>query len=252
MIDLNGKTALVTGASRGIGRASAILLARAGANLVIGYHRDEASAHAVLTEIRRAGKHAVSVPGDISRREDVENLFLRARETFGPIHIVVANAGIWKRAPIDEMSDRQWQEMIDTNLRSDFLVCQMAIPEMKRIREGSIILMGSTAGQRGEPYYSHYAATKGGLISLTKSLAVEVGMYNIRVNCVCPGWVDTDMCREVFSDQEFRRSVIETTPLRRIATAEDVAGAVLFLASGLSRHVHGEILNVNGGSVLCG
>jgi 3-oxoacyl-[acyl-carrier protein] reductase len=252
MIDLSGKTALVTGGSRGIGRAVAVLLAKAGANLSIGYQLDAQAAHDVSAEIRKAGQPVIAVPGDISRRSDVERLFRQSREAFGAVHIVVANAGIWRRAPIGEMTDDEWLETIDTNLKSAFLVCQQAIPEMRRNGKGCIILMSSTAGQRGEPYYSHYAASKGALIAMTKSLATEVAGTNIRINCVAPGWVVTDMTRDAFQDPDFRKSVVETIPLRRIASPEDIAGVVLFLASHLSRHVHGEVINVNGGSVLCG
>lgn len=252
MIDLTGQTALVTGGSRGIGKATCLLLARAGANVSIGYQKNQAAAQAVADEIRSRGKHAIVVQGDVSQREAVERLFQAAREAFGPINIVVGNAAIWTRAPIDEMTDEQWQETIDVNLKSIYYTCQLAVREMKPRRSGKIILISSTAGQRGEAFYSHYAATKAAIIGLTKSLAAEVGPWNIHVNCVAPGWVETDMAAEPFRDAQFKEAVRQSILLKRIPTPEEIASAILFLASDLSSHVHGEILNVNGGSLLCG
>lgn len=251
-IDLKEKTVLITGGSRGIGRACAVGFAEAGANVAISYLSDRDSAERLVEEVSRLGVKAIAVQGDIGSRESVERFFQMSREALGAPDIVVANAGIWKRAPIDEMSDSQWAEMLRTNLTSVFLTCQLAARQMKAKRSGSIIVIGSTAGQRGEAFYSHYAATKGGVMSFVKSLAGELGPFNIRINCVAPGWVDTDMCKAVFSDDRFRESVREGIPLQRIPSPEDLAGVVLFLASDLSCHVHGEIVNVNGGSVLCG
>ncbi len=252
MIDLTGRTAIVTGGSRGIGRAAARALASAGANVAIGYHSNRQAAESLLEELRLVGRHAVASAGEASSRESVERLFEVAAEAFGAIDIVVANAGIWKRAAIESMTDEQWRETLDANLDSAFLICQAAAREMIPRREGRIILVSSTAGQRGEPCYSHYAASKGAIIALTKSLAAELGRHNVHVNAVAPGWVVTDMTADVMSDPGFRDAVIRHIPLGRIATPEDVAGPILFLASQLSNHVHGEILNVNGGSVLCG
>lgn len=229
-----------------------LYLARAGARVGLGFLRDEESAQATVQEIRSQQGRAIAVAADVADRDSMELLFGETRQAFGPIDIVVINAGVWKRAPIEEMTDQQWRETLDINLRSAYLACQLSIPEMKKRRSGNIICVSSTAGQRGEPFYSHYAASKGALIAMTKALAAEVGPHNIRVNCVAPGWVDTDMTRAVFSDPEFRESVRQIIPLKRIAKPEDVAGVVVFLASDLSRHVHGEVINVNGGSVLCG
>lgn len=252
MIDLTGKTALVTGGSRGIGRAACEMLAQAGANVVLGYRTDKRAAQQVVEAIRLAGRHAISVAGDVRRRETFQELFDKGRDAFGRIDIVVGNAGIWRRAPIDEMSRQEWREMLEVNLDSMYLTCRFAAREMKPRQAGKIILVSSTAGQRGELYYSHYAATKGAILALTKSLAAELGPFQIHVNAVAPGWVDTEMCAQVFSDPEYRRRVENQIPLRRIASARDIAGAIVFLASSLSDHVQGEVLNVNGGSVLCG
>jgi 3-oxoacyl-[acyl-carrier protein] reductase len=144
-----------------------------------------------------------------------------------------------------------WDNVVDANLKGTWAACRAAVPVMKRQKRGNIVVVSSTAGQRGEAGYSNYAASKGGQISFTKSLAAELAP-DIRVNAVAPGWIETEMNETVFSDEEYKRSVVEAIPLRRIASADDVALSVLFLASDWSRHITGEILNVNGGAVLCG
>lgn len=252
VLDLSGRTVLLTGGSRGIGRAACLLLSRAGADIAFAYRRDHEAAHSLVEEIRLSGRHALAVQGDVADRRRVEQLFEQARRAFGRIDIAIGNAGIWKKAPIEEMGDEEWQEMLEQNLKSVYLLCQLAAREMKPRRSGKIILVSSTAGQRGEAFHSHYAASKGGIVSFTKSLAAELGPWNIHVNCVAPGWVETDMTASVFRDPEFRREVVESIPLRRLASPEDIAGAILFLASPLADYVQGEVLNVNGGSVLCG
>lgn len=252
MIDLSGKTAVVTGGSRGIGRAVCLMMAEAGANVVLGYHRDHAAAREVLDQVKALGRSGAAVAGDISQRAVVEAIFEAARQKFGQTDIVVGNAGIWKEGTIDEMSGEEWSETIDVNLTSIFHTCQVAVREMKPRRSGRIILISSTAGQRGEARYSHYAASKGAIIALTKSLGSELGPFNIRVNAVAPGWVDTDMAYEVMNDPERRMKIENEIPLRRIPSARDIAGPILFLASDLSNHLQGEVINVNGGSVMCG
>ena len=252
MIDLTGKTAIVTGGSRGIGKSACLLLAKAGANVAFGFRNNESAAQSVVEEIRLEGKHALAVAGDVSQRETFEQLFDQARASFGQIHIVVGNAGVWERAAIDEMTENQWQKTIDTNLKSIYYLCHFAAREMKPNQAGKIILISSTAGQRGEAFYSHYAASKGAIIAFTKSLASELGPANIRVNCVAPGWVNTYMCSEEFENDAFKQSVLQSIPLHRLPTSEEIARTVLFLASDLATHITGEILNVNGGSVLCG
>jgi 3-oxoacyl-[acyl-carrier protein] reductase len=252
VIDLKGKTAVVTGGSRGIGRATSLLMARAGAGVAFGYRENHTAARSLIQEIRAEGHRAVAQAGDITRPETVEALFTEARRNFGGIDIVVGNAGIWKRSPIDELTEGDWEETLAVNLRSAFLLCRAAAREMKPQRSGKIVLVSSTAGQRGEAFHAHYAASKGAIIALTKSLAAELGPWNIRVNAVAPGWVTTDMTSEVFRNPELRASIEEAIPLGRVAVPQDVAGPILFLASDLANHVQGEILNVNGGSVLCG
>ena len=250
MIDLSGKNAIVTGGSRGIGRAACLMLAQAGADVVFGYHRNVDAAQTLLDEIQQMGRTAAAVPGNLANEEDCRELFKTAT-VLGSLDIVVGNAGIWQRSSIEDMTPGEWRNMMAVNLDSMYHTCRLAALAMKPNRRGKIVLIGSTAGQRGEAHHAHYAATKGALIALTRSLATELGPFNINVNCVAPGWVATDMTEHVFRDQGYLRAVELTIPLRRIATPEDVAGSVLFLASELSRHVQGAVINVNGGSVLC-
>lgn len=251
MIDLTGKSILVTGGSRGIGRACCLMLARAGASVAVNYRVESPSASLLVEEIEAAGGEAFSLAADVSKREDAEMLVDETVARFGSIDILVNNAGIWKTSPIDEMSDGEWDEMIGVNLTGTFNCIRAAVPPMKQARSGRIINISSTAGQRGEAFSSHYAATKGAVISLTKSLAAELAPYGILVNCVAPGWTVTDMTRDDLLGPR-RESILQTIPLARAATAEEVAGSVVFLASELATFVTGEVLNVNGGAVLVG
>lgn len=251
MIDLRGKRILVTGGSRGIGRACCELAARAGARVAIGYRLERAAAEALVRSIVDAGGEAHCVAAELADRGEAEMLVDDAAERFGGLDVLINNHGIWKGAPIDEMSDGEWNEMIGINLTGVFHVIRAAVPYLKAAGGGSIVNLSSTAGQRGEAGHSHYAATKGAIISMTKSLAVELAPHGIRTNCVAPGWVDTDMSHETLvgpQAEEIRAAI----PLGRPGTAEEIAGAVLFLASPLAAFINGEILNVNGGSVLCG
>jgi 3-oxoacyl-[acyl-carrier protein] reductase len=251
LIDLQGKRAVVTGGSRGIGRATAIMLARAGADVGIAYRTREDEANATLAEIRRAGVRAWAVAVHLGEREGAERLFERCDREFGSLDIFVANAGIWppEYVPVTEMSDGQWEEMMKSNLDSVFYTVREAARRMAH--GGKIIIVSSTAGQRGEAGHSHYAATKGGIISFVKSLAVELAPRDIQVNAVAPGWVDTDMAAPALTGGE-REKILAQIPLGRIGSPEEIAGPILFLCSKLARHVTGEVLNVNGGSVLCG
>lgn len=252
MIDLSDKVALITGASRGIGAAAALKFADAGSSIVVHYFSHEAEASRVAADVRSRGRRAIAIRADVSRFEDVRALFERALEEFGRVDVVVANAGIWKGSSIDQLSETDWDETIEVNLKGVYACCHFAAKLMKRQRSGSIITVSSTAGQRGEAFHSHYAASKGGVIALTKSLAAELGPLGITVNCVAPGWVDTDMSADPLRIERELEKIVATIPLGRVASAEEVAGPILFLASDLARHITGEVLNVNGGSVLCG
>lgn len=250
-IDLSQKVALVTGGSRGIGRAVARELARAGARVAIGYHRDEDAASSLAAEIQRAGGQALALAGDVSDPARARRLVAEVIAAWGRLDIVIANAGIWDEDRAGEGDLDVWDRAIAVNLRGSYLVIDAAIPHLET-SGGSIVLMSSTAGQRGEAKHSAYASTKGALISYTKSLAAELGPRGIRANCLAPGWVETDLTREALSHFEKRREIEKSIPLGRIAQPEDIAGPILFLVSDLARHVQGEVLNVNGGSVLVG
>jgi 3-oxoacyl-[acyl-carrier protein] reductase len=253
MINLSDKVAIITGASRGIGAAAAVKFAKAGIRgLVVNYRRDRRAAMNVARSCERFGADALLFRADVSRLADVKKMFDAAISRFQRVDILVANAGIWKQAAIETMTEKQWDETIDVNLRSIYACCREATRVMLPRQKGTMILVSSTAGQRGEPLHSHYAATKGAVIAMTKSLAAELGPRGITVNCVAPGWVTTDMTTEALADRKEQRKIRELIPLGRVATPDEIAGPILFLASDLASHVTGEVLNVNGGSVLCG
>lgn len=253
MISLKGKVAIITGGSRGIGAATALKFAQAGIRgLAINYNRDRNAAQQVAAECERLGAEAVPLRADVSRIAAVEKMVQSTIDQFGSLDILVANAGIWKEAAIETMSEREWDETIDVNLKSIYACCHAAARVMIPRRRGAMILVSSTAGQRGESFHSHYAASKGAIIAMTKSLAAELGPRGITVNCVAPGWVATDMTEDSLNDPKQRRKIRDLIPLGRVATPDEIAGPILFLASELASHVNGEVLNVNGGSVLCG
>ena len=250
---LDGQVAVVTGGSRGIGRAVAERLAEAGARIVVNYKSDEGAASEVASAItERYQVGVLAVRADTSDVRQAGHLFEEAVGKFGRVDILVCNAGIWEGAPIEELTEELWEHVIDTNLKGTWAVCRAAVPVLKRQGRGKIVIVSSTAGQRGEANFSNYAASKGGQIAFCKSLAVELARYGINVNAVAPGWVETEMTAKAFTDEHFRRGVEESIPLGRIATTDDVALPVLFLCSEWARHITGEVLNINGGSVLCG
>ncbi len=252
MIDLSGKKALITGGSRGIGRATAILFAKAGADVAITFQRREKAAIEVKEAIESLGRQGLAEKIEISSETEVKRAVEKIILTLGGIDILVNNAGIWTYLEIGSGDAKAWKETMAVDLDSVYYFADAVVPQMKKRGRGWIINVGSTAGIRGEAFHSHYAATKGALNALTKSWAVEFAPFNIRVNLVAPGWVETDMCTEVFSDPTFKESVRQSIPLKRIPPPEDIAGPILFLASDLARHITGAIINVNGGSVLCG
>ncbi|MEE8377999.1 MAG: SDR family NAD(P)-dependent oxidoreductase [Candidatus Aminicenantaceae bacterium] len=252
MIDLKGKKALVTGGSRGIGRATAVLLAQAGCDVAINYMQNKARAQHVKDTIQKVGKDCLIYKMNLAQKGDIYEMVDDIIGRWGHIDILVNNAGIWTYGEIGHMDDSVWEETIKINLDGVYHLCSATVPQMKKRKKGWIINVSSTAGVRGEAFHSHYAATKGALIAFTKSLAVELATSGILVNCVSPGWVDTDMCTEIFSDPDFRKKVEESIPLKRIPDPVDIAGPILFLVSDLARHITGENLNVNGGAVLNG
>ena len=252
MIDLSNKVTVITGGSRGIGAACAQLFAKAGSDIAITYKSNKYAADKVKNDIELLGRKCITEKCEISSYSDVKTCVKNIIDYFGKIDILVNNAGIWTYGEIGKMDILTWQETINTNLNSVYYFCNEIVPYMKKQKYGRIINISSTAGQRGEAYHSHYAASKGAVISFTKSLSTELAKDNILVNCVAPGWVDTDICNEVFSDKNYKEEIRKGIPIGRIPLAEDIAGPVLFLASDLAKNITGEILNVNGGSVLCG
>ncbi len=251
MINLEGRKALITGGSRGIGKATSLLFARAGSDVAINYLSKSQAAEEVKEEVSRIGRECLVFKADVSRKSDIALMVRNILERWNRIDVLVNNAGIWTYGEMGDMPEEIWAETMKINLDGVFHTCNAVVPFMKEKKRGWIINVSSTAAVRGEAFHSHYAASKGALVSLTKSLAVELAPFNIRVNCVAPGWVDTDMCAGVFKDADFRREVQESIPLKRIPPPEDIAGPILFLVSDLAQHITGEVINVNGGSVLC-
>ena len=254
MIDLSGKRAFVTGGGRGIGRATALLLAEAGARVALGYRRRAPDAEATAAAVRRLGREARLVPGDLGHPTTAAQAVRAAAAGWDGLDILIVNHGVWVPAdePVDRLSDAQWEETRRANLDSVLYVCRAAIPLLPS--GGRIVLVSSTAGQRGEAFHADYAATKGAVIAFTKSLAIELAPRDVTVNGVAPGWVDTEMAAEPYAREggRGRRDIERSIPLGRVASAADIAGPIVFLCSALARHITGEILNVNGGSVLCG
>ena len=259
-MDFSGRAFLVTGGSRGIGAATARLLANAGARVAITYRQRKDDAEKVVAELLAAGKgkrergrvasDAIAIQGDLRNRNDNERAVDAVVAAFGGLDGFVANAGIWPPEPVAlaEMTDEQWHVTVGTNLDAVFFGCRAAARAMGS--GGAVVIISSTAGQRGEAFHADYAATKGAVIALVKSLAVELAP-EITVNCVAPGWVDTEMVAPSMRGAD-RATIEAMIPLRRVATPEDIAGPIVFLCSPLARHITGEVLNVNGGSVLCG
>ena len=251
-LELKDRVAVVTGGSRGIGRAAVDCFAKLGANVVVNYVRDRKAADAACGFAEAQGVKGLAVQADISHKGDAQRLIDATVDKLGRVDFLVCNAGIWEGAPIDQMTEEVWDRTLDLNLKGTWAACRSAVPHMKKNGFGRIVIVSSTAGQRGEANVSNYAASKGGQISFTKSLAAELGAFGINVNSVAPGWVDTDMCADVFAQPGYKKSIEEGIPVGRVATPEDIAWPIVFLCTEWARHINGEVLNVNGGSVLCG
>jgi len=251
-LGLTDRVALVTGSSRGIGKAVVDLFASCGAHVVVNYIKDEDAAMATVDLARAQGVKALAIQADVAQISEAEKLLQQTVEHLGRVDFVICNAGIWEGASVESISEELWDKTLDTNLKGTWTVCRAAVPFMKKQRFGRIVIVSSTAGQRGEANVSNYAASKGGQISFTKSLAPELASFGINVNCVAPGWVDTDMNVDVFADNTRLESINRTIPLGHVATPEEIAGPIVFLCTHWADHITGEVLNVNGGSVLCG
>ena len=252
MIDLRGRKVLITGASRGIGAACAHVFARAGAAVLVHFREREESAQEVVAAAERLCPFQPHLlfRANLADSDQIREMFAFVRQEWGALDCLVNNAGVWVRNPVATLDERALEETFQVNVTASFLCARESVALLERAADGNIVNVSSTAGQRGEAFYSPYAASKGALISATKAWCSELAP-RIRVNCVAPGWVDTEMSASALHGPE--RAAIETAiPLRRVATAEDIAASVLFLASPLARQITGEVLNVNGGSVLAG
>ncbi len=247
-LDLSGKGAIVTGGSLGIGRAIALGLAREGAHVAINYRRHDDEAKAVVAEIERLGCKGLAVKADVSSHADAAGMVQEAARAFGRLDILVCNAGITWDGPIWKMTEAQWDKVIGVNLKGCFNYNQAAATLFKDRKYGKIVNISSINGLRGKAGQANYAASKAGEIALTKTLAKELGKFNVNVNAVAPGMVLTEMMAQV--PAEFRNKAMDETVLGRFATPEDVAHLVAFLCSDLSRHITGEVIKIDGGQYI--
>jgi 3-oxoacyl-[acyl-carrier protein] reductase len=251
--DLAGRRALITGASRGIGAATALLFAEWGVHVAIGYRSRAADAEVVVRRARGFGVDATAIAADIGQPEGADFLVTEAVRRLGDhgLDFFVGNSGIWipDEVALGEMSDEQWRRTMRENVDSVFYTTRAASRVLND--QGRVVLVASTAGQRGEAFHADYAASKGAMISFVKSLCIELARRDITVNCVAPGWVDTEMAAIPYASGG-RERIAASIPIGRVADPRDIAGPIVFLCSALARHITGEIVNVNGGSVLIG
>jgi 3-oxoacyl-[acyl-carrier protein] reductase len=251
MIDLHDRKALVTGGSRGIGRATCFMLAQAGAHVVVHSMRSHDAAREVAAEVEAQGRRSALVQADLRDAAQADGLAAEARGALGGLDILVHNAGIWTAGSLSDLTPEIWEETMRVNLDAVYRITRAALPFLRESEHAVIVNVVSTAAQRGEAHHAHYAASKGAVVSWTKSLAVELAP-DIRVNAVAPGWVETDMVVKELREPQRREEILRDIPRHRVAAPQDVAGAIVFLASDLAAHITGAVLNVNGGSVLCG
>jgi len=251
-LTLNSKVALITGGSRGIGAAAVRMFVAAGAKVAFNYQSAKAQAEKLMEECGEQNCRAVQC--DLSTTQAAQQLVASAISAFGRLDILVANHGIWppEDVSIDRMSDEQWHRTIAVNLDSVFALVKHSVAQMKKQGGGHIVLVSSTAGQRGEAFHCDYAASKGALVSMVKGLSTELAPDRIYVNCVAPGWVATDMSAAALSDPPTREKVFRSIPLGRVGTPDEIAGPILFLCTPYAGFITGEIFNVNGGAVLVG
>jgi 3-oxoacyl-[acyl-carrier protein] reductase len=252
-LDMTGKVAVVSGGSRGIGAACVRMFARAGAKAVFSYQKAADRAAQLVEEL---GPDTFAVQADLNGTTgDEQKLISAAVERFGSVDALVVNHGVWPShdQPIDTMSEAQWRNTISTNLDSAFLLVKHSVAQMKRQSEGgNVVLIASTAAQRGEAYHCDYAASKGALVSMVKGLSTELAISKIRVNCVAPGWVETEMSAPVLKQPEVQANILRVIPLGRVGRPEEIAAPVVFLCTAHAGFITGEIFNVNGGAVLVG
>ena len=256
-LSLSGKVALISGGSRGIGAATVRMFTTAGAKVVFSYRSARPQAEALVDECGAEVCHAVAC--DLNTPESARALVAETVRHFGRLDILVANHGVWpvEDVPIDRMTDEQWRSTLSINLDGVFGLVKHAVAQIKsqprvNAAAGHIVLISSTSGQRGEAFHCDYSASKGALISMTKSLSTELAPNGIYVNCVAPGWVDTDMSAGALADPKTGETIRRTIPLGRAGTPEEIAAPVLFLCTEYASFITGEVFNVNGGAVLCG
>jgi 3-oxoacyl-[acyl-carrier protein] reductase len=246
MINLANRHVFVAGGSRGIGRCTALLAAKAGANVTINFVKDETAAESLAKEIKALGRQAFCVRADLSNPEQVDAAFDASALQLGPIDGLVVSAGIFEGSPIREMTLEFWNRTMQLNVTTTFLAVKAAARHMRQRKNGSIVIYTSTAGQRGSSVFSAYATSKGAQLLFMRSMAKELAPDRIRVNCVAPGWTETDMSREAM-DKEGREGIIKSIPLGRIGKPEDPAAAALFLLSDLAQFITGSTITVDGG-----
>ena len=247
-LGLEGKVAIVTGGSLGIGQSVALELARAGANVAVNYRRHDKEANAVVGEIDKMGRQGMAVKADVASYQDAQDMVTRVVEKFGRLDILVCNAGITWDGVIWKMTEQQWDQVISVNLKGYFNYNKAAAMVFKDQKYGKIVNVSSINGMRGKFAQANYAASKGGEIAMSKSLAKELGKFNVNVNVVAPGMVLTDMMQDV--PPEFQQKALDETVLGRFATPEDVANLVVFLCSDMSRHITGEVIKIDGGQYI--
>ncbi|UCH89496.1 MAG: 3-oxoacyl-ACP reductase FabG [Thermoplasmata archaeon] len=246
--DLSGKVAIVTGGSIGIGASIAFALAEAGADVALNYRKHSEEAEAVVLKINEIGRRGLVVQADVSNFRDAENMVTRVKEELGSVDILVCNAGITRDAVIWKMTEEQWDEVININLKGYFNYIHAVGPIFKSQNSGKIVNVASINGLRGKFGQSNYAATKGGIIALTKTIARELGKFNVNVNAIAPGMVLTNMMEKI--PDEFKQRAVDETVLGRLASPEDIANLVVFLCSDRSRHITGEVIKIDGGQYI--
>ncbi|MCU1266960.1 MAG: hypothetical protein JWM21_3278 [Acidobacteria bacterium] len=249
--DLSGKVALITGASSGIGRATAELFAQCGASVAINYHKNEAGAEEVCGRITQAGGRAIALAADVKKIRNIQQLVARVVAELGPIDILINNAGsLVERLKILELTEERWDEVLDLNLKSAFLCSQAVAASMMERQTGAIVNVSSIAGRNGGAIGSiHYSTAKGGLITMTKGFAKELAPYGVRVNAVSPGVIDTPY-HEQFSTPEAMKGYVSGIPLGRVGTPDEVARVITFLASDAAAYLSGETIEINGGMLM--
>jgi len=245
---LEGKKAVVTGSSRGIGKGCALTLAKCGADVVVNYVQSPEKAEDTVEKITELGRTSFAVKADVSREDEVKTLFKKAFDEFGTIDILVNSAGIHQHLKIWELSLKDWERVIDVNLTGIFLCSREAVIYMKEAKSGSVINISSCVGFTGTDHEIHYASTKSGILGFTKSLALEVAPYNIRVNAIAPGFIATDMVLPLTNEE--RKNLESGIPLQRLGEPRDIGAAVAFLASNFAEYITGETIHVNGGLIM--